>query len=1344
MAARYLFGPLPRAFAEQKLHRFRQAGNCLSFHPEPGEADITFRPHETWEDLCARLPVDWRPDLLVLSLAYTTIPECLWTAPLPRLGLAPDWNLLWHYYRRRLPGCDWAITDTWGAELLNQAGLSQVRPGNLCGCDRVFVETNAPDTPRDIDVLLIGNFNPAVQRERMPWLARLACLGRRWRVVLRSGVFGESYRRLLARSRIVFQASARHKSGPRAFEAAAAGALVFQERDNRELPSYFRDRQEGVYYRPDEVERLLEYYLEHEEERRAIAEAGRLRAQKCTFEDLWEEVLASITTGGASIPVPAQRTGQPAPSTTEALLTRCWQALASSRFEDDLLVADLEKALATEPKSASLLNALGVMLGRKARNPSVRQAAAEVAADFFRRALDSQPDNARIGLNLAEALAAAADKSPAGQKPLAAIEAARRTLELLQRDARPPVGVDDLPWNQGFDLFAVEWERAAWSNAGRPELEQADKAVLLRWRLYALLAEWTGELSYAYEAALLRPDLSATKAVLGRALLNAGQPNEALTHLRSALAGNPLDRRLALDCFKALRTLGDRDGVRRLVEDRRDLARACPSLVPAEAWFAEPRPTGDELASIIVLCCDQLDYTRGCLESLLRCTRAPYELILVDNGSTDGTLAYLEAVRHQRGPARVEVLRNESNRGVPAAWNQAIARARGRYLVFLNNDTVLAPGWLEGLVSQALHDWPRVGLVGPVTNGAPEPQGIRAGYDSLEHLDAFAAQRRQDFAGRPLLVRRLTGFCLLVRREVLERVGTFDERFGLGFFEDDDLGVRAQEAGYRLVVARDVYVHHYGNRTFEHLGIDFRQRMEANFELFKSKWGPEYTTGYRLPPRPPAEGKAGEPPASQPEETAAVTEEPVGQADSAAESLPEPADELATAADVPAGIIPPASRVRVSLCMIVRNEEHHLPDCLRSVAGLFDETVVVDTGSTDGTAEVARQLGASVYALPWPDSFGAARNEGLRHAHGQWILWLDADDRLDADNRKRLQELLAGLGDERDAYAMKVRSVLDANRTSFRLLDQVRLFRNLPEIRWDFRVHEQILPAVNRAGGVVRWAKVIIDHVGYQDAGARRGKLERNLRLLEMDFAERPDDPFTLFNLGWTLMDLGRTDEALTHLQNARARSKPTSSTLHKIYHLLTVLHRQLDRRDEALAICEQGLERFPADAELLCEHGALVRDRGDFRAAEKSWLRVLETPRGQYFGSEDVGLRGFRTRHLLAEVYRAQERWVEAEVQWRAALAERVDFEPAWLALADIFLRGQRWSELDYLLEGLERHGIQSSKTGWLRARGQAQRKEWAAARRTLAAVIAHDPKAIGPRKLLTDSSMSKARLAH
>src|SRR5262249_14796822 len=118
-----------------------------------------------------------------------------------------------------------------------------------------------------------------------------------------------------------------------------------------------------------------------------------------------------------------------------------------------------------------------------------------------------------------------------------------------------------------------------------------------------------------------------------------------------------------------------------------------------------------------------------------------------------------------------------------------------------------------------------------------------------------------------------------------------------------------------------------------------------------------------------------------------------------------PIRRFATASTAPvrsaAPVVPRSGRQRVSLSMIVKNEEHNLPDCLQSIADLVDEIVIADTGSTDRTKEIAAAFGAKVIDFPWVDSFAAARNESLRHTTGDYVLWLDADDRLDEENRER-------------------------------------------------------------------------------------------------------------------------------------------------------------------------------------------------------------------------------------------------------------------------------------------------------------------------------------------------------
>src|SRR4051812_23215378 len=111
----------------------------------------------------------------------------------------------------------------------------------------------------------------------------------------------------------------------------------------------------------------------------------------------------------------------------------------------------------------------------------------------------------------------------------------------------------------------------------------------------------------------------------------------------------------------------------------------------------------------------------------------------------------------------------------------------------------------------------------------------------------------------------------------------------------------------------------------------------------------------------------------------------------------------------------------VSLCMIVKNEEANLAACLDGIVGLVSQMVIVDTGSTDRTREIATRYGAHIVEFPWIDHFAAARNTALPHVTGDWIFWLDADDRLDEDNRARLRTLFAGLGEENAAYVMKCR-----------------------------------------------------------------------------------------------------------------------------------------------------------------------------------------------------------------------------------------------------------------------------------------------------------------------------------
>lgn len=247
-------------------------------------------------------------------------------------------------------------------------------------------------------------------------------------------------------------------------------------------------------------------------------------------------------------------------------------------------------------------------------------------------------------------------------------------------------------------------------------------------------------------------------------------------------------------------------------------------------------PDRTAIASVIVPCRGQLAYTRLGVAALARHTRAPWDLVAVDDASPDGTADYLRGVA-DAAPFPVTVVANPVSLGFPAAVNRGLDAARGDYLVLLNNDAVVCDAWLDQLVALADSD-PQIGLCGPMSNYASPPQLVEGvPYRDLDGMHRFAAEWRAQHRGRWFTASKLSGFCLLIKRAVLDAVGGLDERFGLGFFDDDDLAVRARAAGFALAVAADCFVHHFGSRTFAGSGIDAAALLAENAAKFAAKWG---------------------------------------------------------------------------------------------------------------------------------------------------------------------------------------------------------------------------------------------------------------------------------------------------------------------------------------------------------------------------------------------------------------------------------------------------------------------------------------------------------------------------
>jgi len=221
--------------------------------------------------------------------------------------------------------------------------------------------------------------------------------------------------------------------------------------------------------------------------------------------------------------------------------------------------------------------------------------------------------------------------------------------------------------------------------------------------------------------------------------------------------------------------------------------------------------------------------TRRCLDSVESATGDPYRLLLIDNGSAPPTRQLLD-IAAQRDPGRIQVIRNADNLGFIKAVNQGIRASTAPYVCLLNNDTVVTPGWLEEMVRIAEGE-PAIGLVNPSSNtlGYDPPQRTTAG---IRTYAATFAQHRGAIRELPIA----TGFCLLIKRSVIEAIGLFDERYGMGNFEDADFSRRATDAGYRCVQAMGAYVYHEEKASFKQQR-GWEQAFRANQQIFYRQWG---------------------------------------------------------------------------------------------------------------------------------------------------------------------------------------------------------------------------------------------------------------------------------------------------------------------------------------------------------------------------------------------------------------------------------------------------------------------------------------------------------------------------
>lgn len=673
-----------------------------------------------------------------------------------------------------------------------------------------------------------------------------------------------------------------------------------------------------------------------------------------------------------------------------------------------------------------------------------------------------------------------------------------------------------------------------------------------------------------------------------------------------------------------------------------------PPLTPPSPW-----PT----VSVVVPVHGGEDDLRVCLASLQNCADLLHEVILVDDASPEP-----QAIAHVADDFPFATLiRHEQNAGFAATCNAGAQAATGELLLLLNSDTAVPRDGLVRLVEALLARGPLCAAAGPFTNRSGHLQQIPVTYTNLGTMDLFA----QDFAHQDerdapdLDVDMLVGFCLLVKADALRSIGGLDTRFGRGLFEDNDLCYRLRREGLRLTLAGRAFVHHEGSKTLARAVSDPRALLALNQRLYLDKWREDLASGFasHLSGLPPAH------PGDNIHHPGAVAHRRI-----LFDPARKPEDRIARARQR-------ARRADISLVMIVKNEERVLADCLASAMPFFNETILVDTGSTDRTVEIAQAAGARVFHFPWTDSFSQARNESLRHATGRWVFWLDADDTLTPEAGEAIQSAALNAPDEVCAFVVPVQFVDEGGMPGGTRVDHVKLLRNHPDLAFEGRIHEQILPSLRQVFGpeapVVRAApEALVLHSGYDTSpqGQAR-KRERDMKLLMLDLQERPGHPFVLFNLGMTEHYGGMHAEAVDWLRQCLAASGDGESHVRKAYSLLAVSQREMGDLDAALETLARGLAAVGDDPELHFQSGYTHTLRERWEPARRHYEAAVAGDVSGHFSSVDTGILGYKAFHNLGQVCLQTGDWPAARLWWEKALEGAPDFTPSLFCLFDASL---------------------------------------------------------------------------
>lgn len=297
----------------------------------------------------------------------------------------------------------------------------------------------------------------------------------------------------------------------------------------------------------------------------------------------------------------------------------------------------------------------------------------------------------------------------------------------------------------------------------------------------------------------------------------------------------------------------------------------------------------------------------------------------------------------------------------------------------------------------------------------------------------------------------------------------------------------------------------------------------------------------------------------------------------------------------------------LSVCMIVKNEANNIRDCLDCVKELADEIIVVDTGSSDHTKDIAQDCGARVFDFKWRDDFSAARNESIKHASCEWIFWIDADDRVgkeEADLLNRLKKV----SPKDTVYAFEVESTMENGIKTSNL--QYRFFPNIHGVRFNNRIHECVSPSLGKLGLKTLFTNLKIQHTGYTDPDRVDEKISRNLKLIDLELADNPGNALFRFYRAQTLSDKAKYSDSLE--EYLRVMEIPEQQHFQRQVYEHTPAeiakkYLELHQPDKALEWADKALSRYSENIMALYVKAEVLSRKGRIDEAKVLLQRILK-----------------------------------------------------------------------------------------------------------------------------------------